>query len=76
MASKHDLEQWIVNALSKHSKEASITEIAKHIWTNHEGELRAAGDLFYTWQYDMRWAGQRLQKAGKLKKNSRSWSLI
>jgi len=34
--------------------ETSIVRIAKHIWDCHEADLRASGDLFFTWQYDMR----------------------
>lgn len=54
------LEQWIMDALKSHGGIATIVEICKHIWQNHELELRQSGDGFYTWQYDMRWAGKRL----------------
>jgi len=30
------------------------------------------GDLFYTWQYDMRWAATKLRRDGKLKAATRS----
>jgi len=54
-----------------------IVQIAKHIWDNHERDLRGAGDLFYTWQYDMRWAAQELQDEGKISKGgkNRAWLL-
>jgi len=51
--------------------EARVPDIARHIWENHEHDLRASGDLFYTWQYAMRWAGQVLQKEGKLTKKGK-----
>lgn len=47
--------------------EASVIEVARHIWRNHQGELEASGDLLYTWQYDMRWAAQRLRNDGVLR---------
>ncbi|SDW39046.1 hypothetical protein SAMN05444006_10397 [Allgaiera indica] len=34
-----------------------------------------SGDLFYTWQYDMRWAAQNLRGAGKLVLSGRNWAL-
>jgi hypothetical protein len=32
------------------------------LWKKHEPELRKSGDLFYTWQYGMRWAATELRK--------------
>jgi hypothetical protein len=75
MATKADLEEWVMEALHHLGGVAHLARIAEHIWTYHEGDLRKSGDLFYTWQYDMRWAAQNLQRAGKLKKLSRSWAL-
>jgi len=75
MAIKADLEDWVIQALHALDGEAHLVRVAEHIWTNHEADLRASGDLFYTWQYDMRWAAQNLQKAGKLQKLSKSWRL-
>ncbi|WP_031326568.1 hypothetical protein ACTTAL_13080 [Rhodobacter capsulatus] len=60
MATKSDLVVWVQDALKDHGGIASIVEVARHIWMNHEPDLRASGDMFYTWQYDMRWAAQRL----------------
>ena len=62
MASRLDLQDWVVHALEAHGGKATIVQSAKHIWENHESELRASGDLFYTWQYDMRWACTRLRE--------------
>ena len=61
MATKYDLETWIVDALHSLEGEARIARICEHIWRRHEDELRHSGDLFYTWQYDVRWAAQRLR---------------
>ncbi len=43
-----------------------VLEVCKFIWRKHENDLRASGDLFYTWQYDVRWAAQKLRDTGKL----------
>jgi hypothetical protein len=76
MSTKADLQEWVINALHDLGGEAHLTRIAEHIWDHHETDLRVSGDLFFTWQYDMRWAAQHLQKAGKLRKLSRSWRLL
>ena len=76
MSTKADLQEWVIEALRDLGGEAHLARIAEHIWNNHESDLSASGDLFFTWQYDMRWQAQNLQKAGKLKKLSRSWKLL
>jgi hypothetical protein len=78
MATKHDLVGWVAEALREHGGIASIPEVAKHIWVHHEAELRASGDMFFTWQYDMRWAAQSLVQKGLLDKTIErgKWRLI
>lgn len=66
MAHKSDLPEWVHECLKKLGGSARIVDICKCIWEIHEAELRQSGDLFYTWQYDVRWAGVRLRKAGVL----------
>jgi hypothetical protein len=66
MATKHDLKEWVVEALTAHRGSAHHIEVAKHIWANHRADLEASGDLFYTWQYDVRWAADDLRREGKL----------
>jgi hypothetical protein len=75
MATKTDLLEWVLAALREPDGQAHVTAIARHSWGYHESDLRSSGDLFFTWQYDMRRAAQRPQKAGKLVKLSRSWRL-
>ena len=59
---------------------APLVEVAKDVWKHHEAQLRASCDLFYTWQYDMRWAAQRLWDAHKLayakKDRQQVWQLV
>ena len=56
MASKYDLEQWIIECLRARGGGATLVEICWWIWKNRENDLRDSGDLFVTWQYDVRWA--------------------
>jgi hypothetical protein len=67
MATREDLQDWVVEALREHGGRARIVQICKHIWSHHKAELRASGDFLYTWQYDTRWAGKHLRDRGVLK---------
>jgi hypothetical protein len=67
MATKYDLQQWVEDALRSLGGSGSVVEVAREIWGKHEQELRDSGDLFYTWQYDMRWAAQALRDTGRAK---------
>jgi hypothetical protein len=67
MLSRADLEGFVVQALKAHQGHASIVEICRFVWENHEAQLRQSGDFFYTWQYDIRWAATRLRKRRLLK---------
>jgi hypothetical protein len=68
MASREDLTDWVYDAVNANGGKATLIEVAKFIWLNHEVELRNSGDLFFTWQYEMRWAAQRLRDSGKFRK--------
>ncbi len=71
------LQQWVLDAVRLEGGAATVLQVARRIWANHENELRKAGDLFYTWQYDMRWAGQRLRDNGFLELGpNRTWRLV
>jgi hypothetical protein len=37
---------WVYNALAQHGGEAKIVDVARHIYTHHEADLRASGILF------------------------------
>ena len=67
MARKEDLQDWVIESLNLFGGKASIITICKKIWEKHEAELKKSGDLFYTWQYDVRWAAQTLRDKGILK---------
>ena len=67
MATKHDLQDWVRFALRDLGGSASLVAVAKHIWATHESELKSSGDLFFTWQYDMRWAANVLRRRGVMK---------
>ena len=74
MATKSDLEQWVLEAVQACGGEASIVQVAERIWANHARQLEESGPLFFTWQYDMRWAAQNLRRANKLTFSGRNWA--
>ena len=65
MLSKHDLPSIVEKALKSYGGSATIAEVGKFIWDNYKDELSQSGDLFYTWQYEVRWAAQNLRDNNK-----------
>ena len=64
VATKKALVEWTLEILRDKGGSAHHVDIAKEIWLRHEDELRRSGDLFFTWQYDLRWAGKTLRDRG------------
>ena len=64
MAKKENLREWLIEALEANKGSASIVDVCKYIWVHYEKELRMSGDLFFTWQYDVRWAAAQLRYGG------------
>lgn len=79
MSEKRVLQEWVVEALLELGGSGNVVDVCAVVWRRHEQELRQAGDLFYTWQYDIRWAAQVLRDTGALKRVSgdrrRPWAL-
>jgi len=68
VATRFDLESWLQRTLQGiPGRSANIVTICRSVWKEHENELRNSGDLFYTWQYDIRWAANRLRRQKILK---------
>ena len=61
-----DLEDVVLEALRHYGGHAVLVDVAKYIWSKYEADLRASGDFFYVWQYDMRRAAETLRNKGKL----------
>lgn len=58
---------WVVEALQQLGGKGTIIDIARRVWDRHEPDIRAAGDLLYEWQYELRWAGDILRRDGVLR---------
>ena len=80
MATRKDLREWLIEALEVKKGSASIPEVCKYIWENYENELRRSGNLFFTWQYDIRWAAKQLRDEGIMRPHELSprgiWELV
>lgn len=62
---KQELKSWVLEAVDALGP-CTVLAASKWVWENHEAELTGAGDLFFTWQYDIRWAAQMLRTEGTL----------
>jgi hypothetical protein len=74
-ANREDLKDWVYHAVEDSGGQTKLVTVAQHIWRHHQKDLEGSGDLFYTWQYEMRWAAQRLRDEGRLTLAGRDWAL-
>ena len=51
---RKDLTEILEEALVSLGGEGRIVEICEYIWNNYNNDLLSSGDIFYTWQYDLR----------------------
>jgi hypothetical protein len=66
VATKFDLQLWLLDALKSLGGSGTVAQVCKSIWESHQQELMGSENLLYTWQYDVRWAALALRKDGKL----------
>lgn len=78
--SKELLKSWVIEALKAAGGSASLVDVSRRIWEAHENDIRAGGDLLFTWQYDIRWAAHALRREARLKPTEESprgvWELV
>ncbi len=67
MLTKDNLKTVLLDALKALNGSATIVEVCRYVWDTYEKELIESGNLFYTWQYDIRWAATELRKDRKMK---------
>lgn len=72
IVAKQVLREWILEALQARGGSATLVEVCRHVWQYHEDDLWDSGDLFYTWQYDVRWAATELRRRGLLRAEDKS----
>jgi len=64
---KKDLPALVVEALRSLGGTAPLIDVSRLVWEKHESDLRVSGDLFYSWQYDLRWAVHELRVNGTMR---------
>jgi len=73
MAERRDLDDWLVDALRSLGGRARPIEVARFIWRQHQTQLRASGDLFYTWQRELQSSAARLRRRKLLRSPRRGY---
>jgi hypothetical protein len=63
---KSDLPLVLEKTLRDLGGQGTIVDVCRRIWEKHHKDLESSADLFFTWQYDIRWARDKLSKAGVL----------
>jgi 5'-nucleotidase len=66
VAGRPSLTAWVLEVLRARGGSASVVQVAHDVWAAHEEELRRSGDLFYTWQHDLRRVAAILRDEGRL----------
>lgn len=64
---RYDLPDMLYAAIKAMGGKTNIIDVCKYFWEHHGPELQSSGDLFYTWQYDIRWAATELRKSKRMK---------
>ncbi len=77
---RYELPDILYTSLKVMGGRATIIETCKYICGQYENELKKSGDLFYSWQYDIRRAATELRKTGRMKSGKISpkgiWEIV
>ena len=60
------VEPMLIDALKATNKPTLIVDVSKFIWNKYYDELKANDELFFKWQYQLRWAKDHLKSCGIL----------
>jgi uncharacterized protein YuzE len=61
------LENWLIETLEERGGSATLLDVSRDIWRRRGREIQKRGDVFLTWQYDLRWAAHRLRRRKVMK---------
>ncbi len=64
---KEELPDYLFKTIEYMGGKGNIVEICRCFWSLYEGDIKPSEDLFYTWQYDIRWAATELRKTNRMK---------
>lgn len=63
---RNTMTVWVLEALQNLGGKGKVLEVCKNVWANHGEEIKSSGDMFFIWQYEIRWAADKLRKQGKI----------
>ena len=64
---RESMKKWVAEAIAELGGKGRVVEICKEVWEKHGDEISASGDMFYKWQYEIRWSADSLRKEGVLR---------
>lgn len=64
---RQDLPNLLYTTIKSLGGSAKMQVIFKKFWNIYSKELEKSGELFYTWNYDIRWAATKLRNEKKMK---------
>jgi len=64
---RKDLPDILYDIIDKLGGRAQMMDIFKSFWAKYKHELKETDDMFYTWNYDIRWAATQLRKEKRMK---------
>ena len=64
---RKDLPEILYELIKELGGKAKMMEIFKVFWQKYKNQLNETEDLFYTWNYDIRWAATQLRKQKRMK---------
>ena len=77
---RKDMPLLVRICLEELGGKGTLVDVCRVLWAHYEDELKASGDVLYTWQYDIRWAATDLRKSGIMKDASDCpkgvWALV
>jgi hypothetical protein len=68
---RQDLPDLLYTTIKSLGGSAEMQVIFEKFWEVYSKELEKSGELFYTWNYDIRWAATKLRKENRLKPASK-----
>ncbi|MEG1070867.1 MAG: hypothetical protein RSE01_03480 [Akkermansia sp.] len=68
---RSDLPNILYDIIKSLNGKATMMDVFKCFWNKYGNQLTINDDLFYTWNYDIRWAATKLRKEDRMKPASR-----
>ncbi|MGE4385740.1 MAG: hypothetical protein AB7E39_07770 [Endomicrobiaceae bacterium] len=68
---RQDLPELLYKTIKSLGGSAKMQEIFEKFWEVYYKDLEKSGELFYTWNYDIRWAATKLRNEKRMKPASK-----